>query len=70
MTIVVPVTCFACGGPYHPASGHLWREHGVAYCGPCYRYFATWAKGHVRRKWSGADFYAEALVSCSAVRPT
>jgi hypothetical protein len=58
--------CFACGGVYHPATGHLFREHGVVYCGPCYRRFMAWYKGHTNRKWSGADFYAAALVSCSA----
>ncbi len=55
--------CFACPGPYHPASGHVFREVGVVYCGPCYRYFAAWMKGHMRRQWSGADFYVEAATS-------
>lgn len=32
--------CFACGGPYHPATGHLWAGfESVAYCGRCYRHF-------------------------------
>lgn len=52
--------CFACGGPYHPATGHLFREFMVAYCGRCYRHFIEWMKGHMRRKWGGLDFYAEA----------
>lgn len=60
------VRCFACGGPYHPASGHLWREFMAAYCGPCYRHFIAWMKGHMHRKWAGADFYAEALTSVRA----
>jgi hypothetical protein len=51
--------CFACGGPYHPASGHLFNSE-TPYCGPCYRYFLSWMKGHIRRKWGGCDFYEEA----------
>ena len=58
--------CFKCGGPYHPSSGHLFREMDVAYCGACYRPFLAWFKGHTRRKWAGADFYLEALTS---IRP-
>ena len=61
--------CFACGGPYHEASGHLWRELGIAYCGPCYRHFAKWMKGHLARKWSGASFYDEAATAIVAGRP-
>jgi hypothetical protein len=53
-------TCFCCkANVYHPATGHRFNED-VVYCGPCYRYFLSWMKGHVRRKWSGADFYVEA----------
>lgn len=52
--------CFACGGPYHPATGHLFREFMVAYCGRCYRHFIEWMKQHMRRRWGGLDFYAEA----------
>ena len=54
--------CFACHGPYHPASGHLWAPD-VAYCGPCYRHFIGWAKKHVARRWSGEAFYAHAWTS-------
>ena len=53
--------CFACGGVYHEATGHLFREFpGVAYCGPCYRHFAEWMKAHMRRRWGKCNFYAEA----------
>ena len=53
--------CFACGGPYHPATGHLWRElSAVAYCGPCYRSFLSWLKPHMHRRWSGERFYEAA----------
>jgi hypothetical protein len=39
--------CFACRGPYHPASGHLFREFDVAYCGACFRHFYSWMRGHL-----------------------
>jgi hypothetical protein len=58
--------CFACKGPYHESSGHNWREVGVVYCGRCYRHFASWMKGHMKRKWSGASFYDEAATSVRA----
>jgi hypothetical protein len=59
------VRCFACPGPYHPATGHLFAP-GVAYCGPCYRHFIGWYKAHTRRRWGGADFYVEAATSIRA----
>src|SRR5574342_487973 len=65
---VVSTPCFACGGPYHPATGHVFRGFNVPYCGACYRRFLPWLKGHTRRLWGGREFYVEALVSCSAVR--
>ena len=50
--------CFACGGPYHPSTGHLWKKfEGVAYCGPCYRSFLSWLKPHMHRRWGGERFY-------------
>jgi hypothetical protein len=30
--------CFQCGGPYHEATGHVFRKD-VVYCGPCAREF-------------------------------
>ncbi len=54
--------CFACKGPYHESSGHLFAPD-VAYCGPCIRHFLTWWKGHERRKWGGLHFYGEAWTS-------
>jgi hypothetical protein len=62
-------SCFACGGVYHPATGHVFPGFTVPYCGPCYRRFMAWYKGHTNRKWGGVKFYVEAEVSCSAVRP-
>jgi hypothetical protein len=64
--VVEDKKCFACGGPYHPASGHLFREFDVAYCGACYRPFLTWMKGHLNRRWSKGKFYEEAATS---IRP-
>ncbi len=61
-----PARCFACAGPYSAPSGHLFIEFGVAYCGACYRPFLSWYKGHTRRRWGGADFYAEATTSVRA----
>jgi hypothetical protein len=59
--------CFACGGPYHPSTGHLFREYpGVAYCGACYRPFLKWMKGHLNRRWGKQKFYEEAVTS---IRP-
>jgi hypothetical protein len=67
--------CFACKGPYHPATGHIWTElppdaqgeHPV-YCGPCYRKWIKWMKGHLNRRWAGANFYEEAATSVRAGR--
>lgn len=60
--------CFACKGPYHPASGHRFEAPfaDVVYCGACIRPFIVWLKGMMSRKWGKLDFYAEARVSCSA----
>ena len=57
------MNCFACGGPYHPATGHLFREYeGVAYCGPCIRHFINeFVKNMMQgRRWGGVNFYEEA----------
>lgn len=55
--------CFQCKGPYHPATGHYYREFKVAFCGGCYQPFVKWVAGHTKRKWSGASFYEEAATS-------
>lgn len=61
------VRCFACGGPYHEATGHAWRGFDdVAYCGPCYRRWLVFFKSHTKRKWNKGDFYAEAATSIRA----
>jgi hypothetical protein len=52
--------CFACGGPYHPATGHLFREFDVAYCGRCFRNFYKWMRAQFHRQFGGIDFYTEA----------
>ena len=58
--------CFACGGPFHPASGNHFAE-GVDYCGRCYRYFLAYFKDRMRVRRKGrADFYTEAATS---IRP-
>jgi hypothetical protein len=57
--------CFACKGPFHPASGHAWPQ-GANYCGPCTRKFFAWVKSHTKRRWSGCDFYEEAATSVRA----
>lgn len=68
------MTCFACHGPYHPATGHMFmppprlkEQDGdprsdpvIAYCGPCARRFFAWWRGHSKRKWGGMNFYEEA----------
>ncbi len=60
---MVSVKCFACGGPFHEATGHVFKGKfvGVAtYCGPCARHFFAWVVSHTKRRWGGLDFYAEA----------
>jgi hypothetical protein len=57
--------CFACRGPFHPASGHVFTPE-ICYCGPCYRHFMAWFRSHTHRRSSGACFYTEALTS---IRP-
>jgi hypothetical protein len=57
------MNCFACGGPYHPATGHLFREYeDVAYCGPCIRHFINeFVKKMMQgRRWGRVNFYEEA----------
>ena len=60
--------CFACGGPYHPATGHWFGPAfpDVFYCGRCARYFVRWMSGHLKRKWNKGAFYEEAQTSVRA----
>lgn len=63
--------CFACGGPYHEATGHFFREWDLVYCGPCYRHFITeFVKPMMNRwRWSKmGNFYDHALTSTGAQR--
>ncbi len=59
-------SCFACCGPYHPATGHLYREWDIAFCGRCYGLFLAWLSGHLCRRWGGHRFYDEAATSIIA----
>lgn len=54
--------CIACGGPYHPSTGHL-HQADAPVCGPCTKHFVTWLKSHTKRKWGGEDFYEAAKTS-------
>lgn len=63
------MTCFQCGGPYHPATGHIYPEWDVAFCGGCYKPFVKWLRGHLKREWSGHSFYEEASRSLGARPP-
>ena len=58
-------SCFACHGPYHPATGNHFAP-GVDYCGRCYRGFLAFFRASVHPRRKGPDFYAEAATS---VRP-
>ena len=57
--------CFACGGPYHPSTGHIFGDD-VVYCGACYKPFVVFMKSRFYHRDGGPDFIAEALTS---VRP-
>lgn len=57
--------CNACGGPYHPSTGHVFTPTHVV-CGPCARSWKDWLKGMMSRRWGGQRFYDHALTS---VRP-
>ena len=62
--------CSACGGVYHPASGHAWSEETVL-CGPCTREFFDWLKvftaGKGKGKRRGLAFYDYAVSMEAAV---
>lgn len=57
--------CFACGGAYHPATGHWWGPTfpDVFYCGACYRPFIDWFRRHSARRWGKLRFYDETETS-------
>ena len=57
--------CSSCPGPFRPATGHYWRPD-VPVCGPCFRHFLEWMKGHTRQRRRGHDFYEEAQTSIKA----
>jgi hypothetical protein len=56
--------CSACGGPFHPASGH-YHQADVRVCGPCMKHFVQWFKGHSKGKYGHpkASFYEAAVTS-------
>ncbi len=54
--------CSACGGIYHPATGHVLSVN-MRLCGPCARNMSTWVKRHVSKRWSKGDFYGAAVNS-------
>jgi hypothetical protein len=49
--------CLRCGGPHHPATGHIDARTGAIFCGACYRPFLDWLKGHLKRRWGKLRFY-------------
>ena len=50
------MTCSACKGPFHPATGHAHTET-MLICGVCATRFKNWVRDHTRRKWRGYRFY-------------
>jgi hypothetical protein len=65
MVVAMTTPCFACQGPYHPATGHAFSED-VLYCGRCIRHFYKWVRGHTNRRWGGHLLYEEARTSVRA----
>jgi hypothetical protein len=57
--------CFACGGPYHPNTGHRFADD-VVYCGACFWPFIDFMKSRFYQRTKGPDFIAEATTS---IRP-
>lgn len=39
--------CFACGGPYHPSTGHVLSKK-AALCGPCAIDFYKWYRQRMK----------------------
>lgn len=62
----IPTRCFQCGGVYHESTGDYDRKWNIVFCGPCITSFYKWLKGHMKRKWGGANFYEEAHTSIKA----
>lgn len=54
------MTCSACRGPYHPATGHRHSDKTVL-CGPCARDWLKFFRGHVNRRWGKMKFYDYAV---------
>jgi hypothetical protein len=56
--------CSACGGPFHPATGH-YHQADVRVCGPCMRHFVDWVKTHTKGKYGHpkSSFYDAAATS-------
>lgn len=56
--------CSACGGPYHPATGHAWTKDTVL-CQKCARYYMQWVRENAgtKAKRRGDDFSTAALTS-------
>jgi hypothetical protein len=57
--------CFACGGPYHEATGHRFRGfEDVVYCGVCSNRMRIFVRGMMSRKvGKTAGFYEAAATS-------
>jgi hypothetical protein len=58
--------CSACGGPFHPETGHHPPGHDdVRVCGPCTHHFVDWLKVHTKGKYGHpkASFYDAAATS-------
>jgi hypothetical protein len=58
--------CSACGGPFHPDTGHHPPGHDdVRVCGPCTHHFVDWLKVHTKGKYGHpkASFYDAAATS-------
>ena len=63
--------CYACGGPYHEATGHFFHHWGFVYCGPCYRHFIEDFMKPMMNRWRWSkhgNFYDHALTSVGAQR--
>ena len=58
--------CQVCGGPWHPASGDFDPRWNRPTCGPCYRHWVEWMRGHTAQRRRGRDFYKEAETSIRA----
>ena len=57
--------CSACGGVYHPATGHALSAR-MQLCGPCAREMLAWVKQRCQRRSCGPCFYTAAETSLGA----